>query len=435
MDFFAPLLNENCDLLEFVRNDIVLKKDTYYFDWTASGLESRVIARRIEKILPYYANTHSDTSKRAIFIMELYLTAKDRLRNILGLNDEFYIIPGGYGATGAMKRYQEILGLYVPPKLKPFVNITTPPLVIVGPYEHHSNEISLRESICKSIRIPLKNGIMDFEFLEKVLYENKDSMVYASINIASNVTGIIAPYNELSALLRSKAVNIAFDLATLSPHENIDSKLYDAIFLSPHKLLGGIGSCGILGIRKEYFDFDLPPSFCGGGSIKYATKDSRYYIDDIEQREDSGTPPILQILRASLAYQYRNEVGFEFIQRRERVLYEVMIEELKSICGMKIYGIDNDAKHLSIISFNIDGISPYDLAHDLSYDYGIEVRAGCSCAGPYGHDLLNIDEIKDVSDLSNKPSWIRISIHYSHNYNDIEYFIVSLKKVIKKYKG
>lgn len=437
MNFFDNLIDCD-DLLDFIRNDVILKKDVYYFDWMASGLESRVIQNRLNEILPLYANTHSNTSSNANFISNLYLESKEKLKEYLDLSEDFFVIPSGFGATGAIKKYQEIQGIYIPPKLKNKLDLSNVdlPIVLVGPCEHHSNEISLREGICKCIRIPLKDDLIDLDKLDSILQTYKNSEILASINIASNVSGIILPYEIISKKLRDSKVNIAFDFAAISPHKNIDSSLFDSAFLSPHKLLGGIGSCGILCARKNIFSSTLSPTFSGGGSIKYASQDSHYYIDDIQSREDSGTPPILEFLKATLAYQYRNEVGLSFIQKREKVLYNILLSELKNIDGITIYGANNNAEYIPVISFNVDSISPYDLSYELSYKYHIETRAGCSCAGPYGHYLMHKEEIKNIDALSNdptlKPAWLRVSLHYSHNFSDIEYFLNALKKVIKQ---
>ncbi len=473
MDFFANLVES--DELSWIRNDIILERDSLYFDFSASGLESRVIARRIQSILGRYANTHSANSRNANLMGELYENAKAHLKELLELSEDFFVIPSGYGATGAMKKYQEIKGLYIPPRLKAdlgdLLNAVAKKRVLVGGYEHHSNDISLREAFCEIVRIPLENGLMSVDSIKslldsgidspkdsrdskadspkdsradspKKLRDSRDShkdlpkISLASINIASNVSGIIAPYAQIAQILRQKNIDIAFDLAAISPHSNVDSSLFDSAFLSPHKLIGGIGSCGILLIRKDSFESTLPPTFSGGGSVKYVSENSHYYIDNIESREDSGTPPILPLLRAVLAYQYRNEMGLDFIAKREKVLYEILISELKQISGIALYGVDLDASYLPIISFNIEGVSPYDLAWELSHNYGIETRAGCSCAGVYGHYLTGISEIKDIALLDSgkaqKPAWLRVSLHYSHNGNDIERFINALKRTIKR---
>lgn len=465
MDFFAPLVES--DSLEWIRNDIILQRDSLYFDFSASGLESRSITRRMQSILGRYANTHSANAKNADFISTLYKNAKSHLKELLDLSEDFLVIPSGYGASGAMKKYQEIKGLYLPPKLRYLAQIAEQngirkKRILIGGYEHHSNEISLREGFCECVPIPLVNGLMTAQSLQKILANaqlhsspqdlqaqspkmaesnaiNPHNIALASINIASNVSGIIAPYGEISSVLRERNIDIAFDLAAISPHKNVPSSLFDSAFLSPHKLIGGIGSCGILLIRSKSLDSSLPPTFSGGGSVKYVSANSHFYIDDLQEREDSGTPPILPLLKAVLAYQYRNEIGLDSIDKRERVLYNILLSELKQIDGIALYGIDLDASYLPIISFNISGISPYDLAWELSHNYGIETRAGCSCAGVYGHYLTQKEEIKDIALLDAnpllKPAWLRISLHYSHNFSDIEYFLTALKKTIKRLRG
>lgn len=448
MDFFAPLLDD-CEL-SYLRNDIILERDSLYFDWTATGLESRAVAQRMQSILGSYANTHSANSRNANFISELYARAKAHLRDLLDLSEDFLIIPSGYGATGAMKRFQELKGIYIPPKLRAnlsaLLDSVPCPRVLIGAYEHHSNEVSLREALCEVVRIPLENGLMSLEALKTLVksqnlgadsaLDSAKKITLASINIASNVSGIIAPFSEISRILRAQNIEIAFDLATLSSHQNIDCALFDSAFLSPHKLLGGVGACGILCIRKNCVDSALAPSFGGGGSVKYVSANHHFYIDDIEAREDAGTPPILPLLRAVLAYQYRNEVGLDFIKKREKVLREILLSELREIDGVVLYGADLEADYLPIISFNVRGVSPYNLAWELSNNYGIETRAGCSCAGVYGHYLTGKDEIKDISlldsGIASKPAWVRLSLHYSHTFSDIERFIGALKRINRR---
>lgn len=438
MDFFAPLVQS--DELKWIRNDIILERDSIYFDFSASGLESRIVANRMQSILGRYANTHSANSRNANFIDELYKSAKIRLKELLDLSEDFFVIPSGYGASGAMKKYQEIKGLYLPPKLRAIlgdsIRNVQKKCVLVGGYEHHSNDISLREAFCDLVRIPLKNGLMTIDSIESLLDSQK--IDFSSINIASNVSGIIAPYAQISNILRQKNIDIAFDLAALSPHSNVDCALFDSAFLSPHKLVGGIGSCGILCIRKNSFETSLPPTFSGGGSVKYVSQNSHYYIDDIESREDSGTSPILPLLKATLAYQYRNEIGLDFIKKREKVLYNLLLSELKKIDGITLYGVDLDANYIPIISFNVSGVSPYNLSWELSHNYGIETRSGCSCAGVYGHYLMGAEEIKNIAHLDSgdamKPAWLRVSLHYSHNMNDIEIFLNALKRTIRRLK-
>ena len=167
------------------------------------------------------------------------------------------------------------------------------------------------------------------------------------------------------------------------------------------------------------------PSFAGGGTVEYVNKDLHLYQKDIEIREDAGTPPILQLIRASLAYQLRNEIGFDFIKNRKNELKEYFIKELKQLPNCEIYG-NQDAENIGIVSFNIKGLSPYDLCNRLSTQDNFQTRAGCSCAGPYGHDLLGIEEL----DMNNRPGWVRISIHFSQTKEEIMNLVESIKKIV-----
>ncbi|MFY9094421.1 aminotransferase class V-fold PLP-dependent enzyme, partial [Aliarcobacter butzleri] len=280
---------------------------------------------------------------------------------------------------------------------------------------------------CETQRVNLdKDGLVDLNHLKEILEKNKNREIIASFCIASNVTGIITPYEEISKILRTYNAIICFDAAASSPYMNIPCHLFDAMFMSSHKLLGGPGSCGLLVIRKDLIDTSIAPTFAGGGTVEYVNKNLQLYQKEIETREDAGTPGILQLIRASLAYQLRNEISFDFIKKQKDELKEFLINELKKIPNCVIYG-NQEAQNIGIISFNIRGLSPYDLCNKISSQDGFQTRAGCSCAGPYGHDLLGIEKL----DKTNRPGWVRVSIHFSQTKDDIKNLIESIKKAIK----
>ena len=298
------------------------------------------------------------------------------------------------------------------------------PLIIVGPYEHHSNELSFRESLANVKRVKLTpDGLIDLKHLKKILENNKDKEIIASFCIASNVSGIITPYKKISKLLRKYKAIVCFDAAASSPYINIPCKYYDAMFVSSHKLLGGPSSCGLLIIKKSLIDTSLAPTFSGGGTVKYVNKNSQIYEDSIEAREDAGTPPIIQLIRASLAYQLRNEIGFEFIKQRKNELLKYFLEELKTIPNLVIYG-NQEVENIGIVSFNIKGFNPYVVCEKLSNNGNFQTRAGCSCAGPYGHDLLGLKKIS----MKNRPGWLRVGVHFMQIKEDIKALVDEIKK-------
>ena len=432
-NIFRPFLNNSSDKLNLIRYNTVGKNKFTYFDYTASGLGFRQIENRIHDVLETYANTHSKESSNAKATTNYFNTARTNLYKNLALDDSFTIIPTGCGATSAIKHFQELMGLYIPPASKKRLNIIVKksklPLIIVGPYEHHSNEVSYREALCEVKRVKLtKDGLIDLDDLKKILKKvhKKDPTreIIGSFCIASNVSGIITPYKKISKILRKYNAIVCFDAASSSAYMNVDSKLFDVMVTSPHKLLGGVGSSGLLVIKKDLINTKLSPTFAGGGTVEYVNKNTQIYQENIDERELAGTPGILQFIKTSLAYQLRNEIGFDFIKQRKDELLEYFLNELNQISNVTIYGNKNE-KNIGIVSFNIKDKDPYELCEKISNTHNIQTRAGCSCAGPYGHDLLKIKKY----DKNDKPGWLRISIHFSHTKEDIDNLILSLKDI------
>ena len=412
-----------------IRRNIIKDKKILYFDYTASGQAYKPIEKEILEILKTYANTHSEVASSAIKTSEYYAKARRDLKKALEVDDRFYLLPCGNGATGAIKKFQELMGIYIPPRtLKRFEKKPDDlPVVFVGPYEHHSNELSFREGLCEVVRIPLdQHDAIDFDYLHAKLQAYQGREIIASFSVASNVTGIMSDYKRLYELVKSYGGIVCLDAATASAYINIDCNDYDALFLSPHKLLGGVGSCGILVIKKELCT-EKKPTFAGGGTVAYVSRTSHYFLEDIEVIEDAGTPAIIPFIRASLAYNLRNHIGLEKIRLKEKELKLYFASRVKAIEGIKLYCKYSEDK-LPIFSLNIEGISPYAISKYLSDAYHIQTRAGCSCAGPYGHDLL---ELEDNQNFSEKPGWLRISIHYTHTKKEIDILIKALKEALK----
>jgi selenocysteine lyase/cysteine desulfurase len=414
--------------LKKIRENIISKEGILYFDYTASGQAYTPIESRVFEILKTYANTHSEVSSNAVTTSSFYEKARVDLKNALEIDESFYMLPTGTGATGAIKKFQELMGIYIPPRTRKRYRVEPKniPLILVGPYEHHSNEISYREGLCEVVRIPLdeKYGI-DLKYLEEELKANIDREIIASFSVASNVTGVLSNYKKIYEIIKQYDSILCLDAAAASPYMNIDCNYYDALFLSPHKLLGGVGSCGLLVIKKELCIEDKP-TFAGGGTVGYVSRKSHDFLDGFELKEDAGTPGIVQFIRASLAYKLRNEIGLEVIQKREKELKLYFGSRVKEIDGVKLYCSFKQDK-LPIFSLNFKGVDPYDMSKYLSDEFNIQTRAGCSCAGPYGHDLL---ELEDGQDFDKKPGWLRVSIHFTHTKGEIDILLRAIKKGI-----
>ncbi len=440
-DFFAPLLqslpNNREHRSRILHQECILQSGFHHFDWTASGLAAKCVESRIKEILPFYANTHSESNLHSEIISSLYENARDRLKDIFGLDSNFALIACGFGSTAAIKKFQELLGLYIPPKTKQVLGLdsicdkSSFPLVIIGPYEHHSNELSFREGLCEVARIGLDaQGLVDLEGLKSILQANAGRKIIGSFALGSNVSGILSPFAEISYLIRSYGGIVCFDCASTSAYLDIPSSFYDAVFLSPHKLLGGVGGSGILVISKDLIDKTLPPTFCGGGVVGYVSRKSAQYYAQEQRREEAGTPGILEFLRSFFGYMLREEIGRDWIEVAKIPYILTMKEFLENEPKITTYGnLAHNA--LGIFSFNINGISPFEVSHRLSSQYGILTRAGCSCAGPYGHDLLGLE---DEVVFNQKPGWVRLNVHYTHTQEQINLLLMALKEIIKEHK-
>lgn len=416
-----------------IRQNIIKDEDTLYFDFTASGLAYKPIEDKILEVLKTYGNTHSEVSYNAIKTSKYYENARKSLRKTLEISDDFFLLPAGTGATGAIKKLQELIGIYLPPMTRKRYDIRPKdrPLVLVGPYEHHSNELSFREGLCEVVRIGLgEDECIDFKSVEEILKKNQEREIIASFSVASNVTGIVTRYKKLYKIVKKYGGILCLDGAASSPYINVDCNYYDALVMSPHKLLGGVGACGLLAIRKSLCQ-GKTPTFAGGGTVSYVSRNNHIYLDDIEVLENAGTPGILQLIRAALAYELRNSIGLERIDKKENELKNYFKTKLLALEDITIYG-KKKRKSLPIFSINIKDITPEDLATKLSDTYKIQTRSGCSCAGPYGHDLL---ELKDGQKFDKKPGWLRISIHFTHTKKDIDKLVEALKQSVMRIKN
>jgi selenocysteine lyase/cysteine desulfurase len=404
-------------------------KKIVYTDWTASGRLYRPIEEKLmNNFGPFVANTHTETTVSGTAMTMAYHEARKIIKMHVNANSNDILIADGTGMTGVVNKFQRILGLKIPENLKEFTNIPADkkPVVFISHMEHHSNQTSWLETIADVVIIPgCDEGLFDIEKLEKLLekYQSR-SLKIASITSCSNVTGIKTPYYEVAKLMHQNNGLCFVDFACSGPYvkidmhpENIECQL-DAIFVSPHKFLGGPGTPGILIFNKKLYN-NLVPDNPGGGTVSWTNPWGEHkYIDNIEDREDGGTPGFLQVIKTALTIQLKEEMGIDNILKREHELVDYIFSELKDIPNLKILANQHQDR-LGVISFYIDDLH-FNLGVKLLNDkFGIQTRGGCSCAGTYGHYLLNVDQETsqnlvcqiDSGDLISKPGWMRLSIH------------------------
>lgn len=426
-----------------------------YADYVASGRPLQYVERTLqERALPFYANTHTEDSFTGARTSHFVHEAAEYIKHCLGADDRYKIIFTGTGSTAAIKRLQEILGLSVPSPLRSRVLELTRseerPVVFVGPYEHHSNEVSWRETIAEVVEIPLcEKGLIDLEALHAALtdpkYANRPKI--GSFSAASNVTGIISDTRSIARLLHAQGAFACFDFAASAPYVKIDLKPgkpdgYDAVFISPHKFVGGPGTPGVLVFNQAMYTLETP-STAGGGTVTYVSSREHHFVADIEAREDAGTPAILQKMRAALAFWVKEQVGTQLIEERERDFITRALARLGQNPRLEILG-NLTAKRLAIVSFLVRSdattgsgryLHPRFVVRLLNDLFGIQSRGGCACAGPYGHQLLHIDEKRSRQTWEGiqagieviKPGWTRLNFNYFVCEAEFEFLLSAIE--------
>jgi selenocysteine lyase/cysteine desulfurase len=409
-----------------------------YADYTASGRSLGFIEDIIrDTVLPLYANTHTESSGTGLQTTRFREDARRIVRECCGANErEHAVVFCGSGSTGAIAKLIDCLQLRLPADLDDRFDLAghipaeQRPVVFIGPYEHHSNELPWRESIADLVTVPEDaDGRIDLDALERSLVEHADRpLKIGSFSAASNVTGILSDVAAISTLLHRHGAVSCWDYAAAAPYVEIDMSpddpdaALDAVFLSPHKFVGGPGTPGVLVARRALFA-NRVPSVPGGGTVAYVNPTEHVYLDDVEHREEGGTPDIVGSIRAGLVFQLKRAVGVDAIREREESFTHRAMHRWQEHPAIEILG-SHDLPRLSIVSFVVRHEGRY-LHHNfvvalLNDLFGIQARGGCSCAGPYGHRLLGIDldasheferEIARGSE-GIKPGWVRVSFNY-----------------------
>lgn len=422
-----------------------------YADYTASGRAYAPIESFIrERVLPFYANTHSDSSLCGRQTQLLRDQARESIRESVGAGADDAVIFCGSGATAAINTLIDLLQLRRPSPedgrkdgrwdCDPEASSAAPPVVLLGPYEHHSNELPWRESIAEVHRVPLNSvGRLDLVALELRLQEFSSRQVFCSFSAASNVTGLKTDVDAITALTHAHGAHTFWDYAAAAPYLRMTMQGKSALFISPHKFLGGPGTPGVLVVKKELLRSRIPAR-PGGGTVAFVSPDSHRYLEDIERREEGGTPAIVESVRAGLVFQLQRQVGIERIEAREAALVEQVLQRWSGHPQIEIVG-EMNADRLSIVSFQViadDQPLHYGFVVALLNDvFGIQARGGCSCAGPYGHDLLDIDvqhsRLLDEQVARGhsvlRPGWVRMNFNYFINEETLEYLLRAVELI------
>ena len=434
-----------------------------YADYTASGRQLAFVEDYLRSLAPLYANSHTEDSVTGRAATALLHDAETAIKRHVNAGPGGKVVCVGTGSTGAIHKLQEILGVAIPPatlhdlsgRLADGLGESRAaelaadlrqrgPVVFVGPYEHHSNEVTWREGLCTVVEVGLDAGgqiCLDDLAAKLADPQWEGRRTIGSFSAASNVTGVVAPVREIARMLHAAGALALFDYAAGGPYLEIDmcgagpEERLDAVFLSPHKCIGGPGAAGVLVFHESLYPHGLAPSVGGGGTVTYVSGTGHDYTDDVEARETAGTPGLYQTLRAALALDVKAAVGADAIRQREHDLLGRALARWAGHPQIEVLG-PQGTDRLAIVSFNVrDGHGRYlhprfvtVLLDDL---FGIQSRAGCSCAGPYGHRLLDIGPetsaryrqclVDGVHGL--KPGWARVGLHYTTSDAEADYLI------------
>jgi selenocysteine lyase/cysteine desulfurase len=422
-----------------------------YADYTASGRAVGFLEDFVRtQVLPRYANTHTESSGTGLQTTRLRDDARRIIHDAVGGDPEVAVIFAGSGSTGAIDKLVGILGLRIPSELEDryrllrHIPADQRPVVFIGPFEHHSNELPWRESIADVVVCPQdSDGHVDLAFLDAELQRYADRpLLIGSFSAASNVTGILSDVAGISALLHRHGALAFWDYAAAAPYVSLSVDGLDAMFLSPHKLIGGPSTPGVLVVRRSLLT-NRVPDVPGGGTVAYVNPLEHRYLDDPVQREEGGTPAIVEAIRAGLVFQLKDAVGIDVIRAHEEDYLHRAVAAWQEEPTIEILG-NLAAERLSIVSFVVKAPSGRHLHHNfvvtlLNDLFGIQSRGGCSCAGPYGHRLLGIDiersheyEQEIASGCEGiKPGWVRVNFNYFISEAAFQYVVDAVRLVAR----
>jgi selenocysteine lyase/cysteine desulfurase len=427
----------------------------FYADLTATGRFVHFVEAWLSQVRPYYANTHTAVSSTGRVMTQLREQARDVIRRAVNAGPDDVVVFVGSGATAAVNKLVGLLGITIPEPLErehhlsSHIPLDRRPVVFVGPYEHHSNQLPWTCSIATIAEIALdERGCVSLADLEAKLHAYRDRpLKIGAFSAASNVTGLLTDVRRVAATLHRGGALAVFDYAASGPYVPIDmhpadpDERIDALFTSPHKFMGGPNASGLLVAHRSLFR-TLRPERPGGGTVDYVSgsdPDQIDYVKRLDDREEGGTPSIIGDLRAGVAFLLKEMVGPAAILEHEIALSRRALARLTRHPRIEMYG-PTDHPRLSILSFNVKGLHHDFVSTLLDQLFGIQNRAGCSCAGPYGHRLLGIDLEKSSRYRAQiargvvgiKPGWVRVSLPYYGSDAEIEFVLRAIEFVAER---
>jgi selenocysteine lyase/cysteine desulfurase len=423
-----------------------------YADLTATGRYLHFVEAWLRRVRPFYANSHTAISSTGRVMTELREEARQVIKKSINAGPQDEVLFVGSGATAAVNKLVGLLGWRISEPLEREYKLSSNipreerPVVLVGPYEHHSNELPWLESIAEVVEIGLtEKGQIDLLDLEKQLITFSNRPVkLGAFSAASNVTGIVTDVKAISKLLHKYGALACFDFAAGGPYMPIDmhpadeSESIDAMYLSTHKFIGGPEASGLLVAHRKFFK-TRSPERPGGGTVDYVAAFDQFsvdYVGRLDEREEGGTPDIMGDIRAGIGFLVKEMAGAKSIFEHDTSLAAYALSRLSRHPRIELLG-PTDVQRLPIISFNIKRLHHDFVSALLDHLFGIQNRAGCSCAGPYGHRLLGIERDRSETFRAQvargvgglKPGWVRVTLPYYASEEDIEFILSAVEFV------
>jgi selenocysteine lyase/cysteine desulfurase len=392
-----------------------------YADYVASGRALQPVEDFVlNEVLPYYANSHTEASFCGQCMTQLRQSSRQTIAQLCGADSRHAVVFTGSGATAGLNRLVHLFGV------NQLQANQQAPLVLIGPYEHHSNILPWRESGAQVVELQeAAQGGPDLAQLGELLKANAGRLIVGSFSAASNVTGIKTDVTAVTKLLKSHGALSVWDYAGGAPYMNINMAAgtaaeIDAVVVSPHKFIGGPGASGVMIVRTAAVTATTP-TIPGGGTVTFVSPWNHHYSKSIVAREEAGTPNVVGDIRAALCFIVKAAIGQDHLDRRLEQLRQRALAVWSNNPNLTLLGNPNAHDRLPIFSFQIHdrGVPIHQqlITRMLSDVYGIQARGGCACAGPYAHRLLDIDhassdELKEAilqGEEMQKPGWTRLT--------------------------
>ena len=399
------------------------RRPLIYADYVASGRALSQVEDFIrDRVLPFYANTHTEASFCGEYMGRLREAARAEIARLTGAGPGTSVIFTGAGSTSGINR---IVGLL---DLAGIVREGGRAVVLTGPYEHHSNILPWRETGAEVIEIAeAPEGGVDLKDLARALAAAQGAArIVGAFSAASNVTGILSDSDAVTRLLRAHGALAIWDYGCAGPYclmemgEGTDAQK-DAIVFSAHKFPGGPGASGVAIIRDELAR-RRSPTQPGGGTVSFVSPWGHVYSDSIVAREEGGTPNLTGDIRAALVMLVKEALGQDWLDARQQALRARALATWSDNPRILILG-NPCAPALPIFSFLIRDAAGQPVHHQfftrlLSDMTGVQARGGCACAGPYGHRLLGLGRAQSDATIAalergeetSKPGWVRLNL-------------------------